>query len=498
MDHVPKKNGMLREAVYLHPAHRLLYLACLHHLLPKLDRHVPKEVYSYRLDREDPDAYPFPNRGERWKAFHNDFRQASLDNQIGAVLVTDLASFYDHISVDDLVARACVLLGASASPTDKAVLDLLRALLKQNSSSGFGIPQNLDASSFLASMYLSSVDIEMVNNQHRYFRWVDDIRICAKNKKQALRALHDLQAALARQRQFLASDKTYICEKGSIEFQALMDVSDDVQLAALEDDLARGSYVDVVKALRTAESGLRKHATPSGDDRKFRAFANRVLEIGAYPEFKSQVGELLAEVVLPRLATHPERSDYWTKLLAIAPSKMWMPEVDRLLRTDPSVYSWQRFHLWRLLLGAESVPDELLSHARSTITSSASDLEASQAILNVGRHGQPSDREGLFAQHFAPQRSYPVQRAILIGIQELESGQRARFYNRALDVNREHEPLIAFITSLQAPNYGQKPPRNRTMRAESNIFSIGMKTGVGMVDGRLTRYRLSQAAYDYD
>jgi len=497
-EHVPKKNGMLREAVYLHPAHRLLYLATLHYLLPKLDRHVLPEVYSYRRDKEDPDAYPFLNRGERWKSFHNDFRQACLDNQTAAVLVADIASFYDHIAVDDLVSRASVLLGVGACPEDKAVLEFLGALLKQCTLSGYGIPQNLDPSSFFASMYLSAVDREIVDKRYRYFRWVDDIRICARNKKQALRALHDLQAALGRHRQFLASDKTRIVEKGTKDFDKLLDVSDDVRLAEIEDGLARGTKTEIAQVFTAAKEGLRTHAGAGGDDRMFRAYANRILEIGAYPEFRIQVETLLAELVLPRLVTHPERSDYWTKLLAVTPSAIWLPEVGQLLCSDPSVYNWQRFHLWRLVLVAETVPTGLLDQARSVATNPVSDLEAYQAILAIGKHGSSNEREAIFTQFFSPQRSYPIQRAILIAIQELEASLRNGFYNRAITLNREHTQLVDYLKTLSTPNYGIKAPRNRTLKPEPNKFSVTYKTGIGLVNGQVTKYRLSRNAYDYE
>ena len=52
MEYVPKANGMLREAIWLHPNHRLLYLAALHQLLPKIDNQVLGCVYSYRRDAE--------------------------------------------------------------------------------------------------------------------------------------------------------------------------------------------------------------------------------------------------------------------------------------------------------------------------------------------------------------------------------------------------------------------------------------------------------------
>src|SRR5690606_14230447 len=131
MDSVPKANGMLREAQWLHPMHRLLYLAALHHLLPKLDHHLPPEVYSYRRDIEDKDSYPFPDKMGRWKIFHNDFRRACLDDDTNAVLITDIASYYDHISVDELCDRISSILGAAASEQDTEVVEFLRCLLKQ-------------------------------------------------------------------------------------------------------------------------------------------------------------------------------------------------------------------------------------------------------------------------------------------------------------------------------------------------------------------------------
>lgn len=296
----------------------------------------------------------------------------------------------------------------------------------------------------------------------------------------------------------MASDKTHIFEKGTKEFDDLLDVSDDVRLAEIEDHLARGTHTEVTQALVLAEAGLRNHAGAGHDDRKFRAYANRTLEIGAFPEFKEHVQSLLADVVLPRLATHPERSDYWTKLLAATPTTVWLPEVDRLLRTDPSIYNWQRFYLWRLVLAAESVPSDLLTHAKSAITNPVSDLEAYQAILALGKHGSANDRESLFTQFFSPQRSYPIQRALLLSIQELNVGLRKRFYDKALTLNREHTQLIEYLTALTAPNYGIKSPRNRTLKPEPSNFTISFKTGIGLVNGKVTKYRLSQTAYDYE
>lgn len=498
IDTVPKASGMLREAVWIHPTHRLLYLATLHYLLPKLDHHLPPEVYSYRRDSQDKDEYPFPDKMGRWKIFHNDFRQACLDDDTNAVLITDIASYYDHISVDELCDRIESILGAAASEEDIEVVAFLRSLLKQWSTAGFGIPQNYDASSFFASLFLIGADREILEKRYRYFRWVDDIRICAKNKKQAVRALHALQAALLRYRMFLASDKTSIIEKGTPEFEALIDVEDDAHISELEDLVARGSRADIETKLPLAQQRLEFHAGANGDERKFRAFANRLMRIGEYVDFKSTVNNHLVPFVIQKLDDAPHKSDYWSKMLQEAPANDWIVSVDRLLRVDASVYNWQRFYLWKLLTASKAISPELLSKAKSTINNPISDLEAYQAIICIGRHGDNQDRESLYVQYFFPQRSYVIQRAILIAMQELPVERRSKLYARAVQTCPDHTQLVQYLEELQEPRYGIRMRPVRQLPNQPRVVRADIARGVGKIQGRVVRYRLSRADYDYE
>jgi hypothetical protein len=498
MDTVPKASGMLREAVWIHPTHRLLYLAVLHHLLPKLEHHLPPEVYSYRRDSDDPNDYPFPDKMGRWKIFHNDFRQACLDDDTNAVLITDIASYYDHISVDELCDRLVLILGAAASDEDIEVIAFLRALLKQWSTGGFGIPQNYDASSFFASLFLIGADRDILDKRYRYFRWVDDIRICAKNKKQAVRALHDLQAALLRYRMFLASDKTKIIEKGTSEFEGLIDVEDDAHISELEDVVARGNREEIEESLPVAQERLVFHAGSEGDERKFRAFANRLMQIGEYTDFKTSVNEHLVPFVVQKLVEAPHKNDYWSKMLQEAPSSNWLTAVDQLLRGDASVFNWQRFYLWKLLTASNSITPELLSKAKSTINNPISDMEAYQAIICIGRHGDNQDRESLYVTYFSPQRSYPIQRAILIAMQELTVDRRSKLYARAIQTCPDHTQLVRYLEELQEPRYGVRMRPVRKLPEKPRSVQAEIARGVGKIQGKIVRYRLSRTDYDYE
>lgn len=497
-EYVPKKSGMLREAVWLHPCHRVLYLAILHKLLPRLDSRLGTEVYSYRSDSsDDTDGYPFPRKMDRWKSFHNDFRRVALEKTTGAVLLTDLAWYFDHIQVEQLGRRIKVILAGTVDAGDEEVVQFLLRLLRMWGSDGFGMPHNFDASSFFGSVYLHNVDCEMAAKRYQYFRWIDDIRVVAKNREQALRALHDLQKVLARFRLFPATDKTHIYEKGSAEFNALLDVTDDILISHAEEVIARGLKSELEELTDKLFERLEFHAKPTGDDRKFRAFANRLLDVSDYEEVETDITSRIHHFVIPRLRSHPERSDYWVKMLAARATAKVSPLLQELLVDNPTMFDWQRFHLWRLATGLSKdlLPGALFAKAEQVSNSTLSDNVTAQSIVFLGRHADNTSRENLFARLFAAQRSYLVQRAILIAIQELPS--KEHFYERALETNSDHQELVDYLKHRDEPDYGIRPRSVRHCLEEPKEIKHVIKRGIGVSHGKVQTYALSRSDYDY-
>lgn len=500
-EYVPKKNLMLREAICLHPIHRIIYLAVLHYLIPKLDHRFLHGVYSYRSDQlDEPNKYPFGRKMERWKAFHNDFRGKVLENGSGAVLLTDLSSFYDHINVDQLCLQIQSLLGAGLIEDDKQVIELLRRILNQWSSDGYGIPQNMDPSNLFGSLYLHHVDEEMSSRRYQYFRWVDDIRIVAKNREQAIRALHDLQRVCEKHRLFLASNKTEILTSGDAKFDELLNVEDDTILSEAEDMMNVGDCDSIASRINDWFARLEFHAGPTGDDRRFRAYANRIIRACDFERFKDDTLNRLTAFVLPRFESHPERSDQWSKMLRCNPTNEVKQAVEGLLlKPSPLVFDWQRFYLWRLVLHLpKPISSELLQKAIEVSGSTISHSVSAQAILVIGKHGNNTNRERVFIDHFTTMQPCCVQRAILIAIQELPIELRDRLYRRSLDITPEHKELIAFLQSQPQPYYGivQRTPKN--CRETPRTLEGTVLRGIGLVHGAIRRFRLSYSDYDYE
>ncbi len=97
-EYVPKKSLMLREAIWLHPTHRILYLAVLRHLFKQLDPLLLPCSYAYRCDKDDDqDDYPFNDKIRGWKQFKNDYRSAAVDPSMGALSFALLYHLLSHI-----------------------------------------------------------------------------------------------------------------------------------------------------------------------------------------------------------------------------------------------------------------------------------------------------------------------------------------------------------------------------------------------------------------
>ncbi|WP_144434523.1 RNA-directed DNA polymerase, partial [Pseudomonas syringae] len=80
-----------------------------------------------------------------------------------------------------------------------------------------GLPQNRDASSFVANIVLNSVDQAMVNLGHDYYRYVDDIRIICASPRAAKKVLTELISQLRTVGMNINSGKTIILTSSNSE-----------------------------------------------------------------------------------------------------------------------------------------------------------------------------------------------------------------------------------------------------------------------------------------
>lgn len=502
-DKIPKANGMLREGIWLHPGHRILYLSCLKWLIGKIDQHIPHTVYSYRRDTQldDITSYPFKRKIARWKSFSNDFRRSALEDSINYVLITDLAAYYDHINIDTMLDRIKLLLHGTKNICDDNIIELLGNLMRIWSRDNYGIPQNYDPSSFFGSLYLHTVDSNILSKRYVYFRYVDDMRFCCQNERQAYRALHDLQEELQKDRLYLNGSKTKILKKGSPEFTRLIDVEDDVIISDCEQKIRNGLKEDIVKIIPIIRDKIIFNAREEGDDRKLRAYINRALDLMDYDEFKGSFDKEIKELIMARITTNPARTDYWVKFLSSVVDDTVVAKVFDLLFRDKVIFNWQRYNLIRLLISSKVDISSVMQRreeVRSAYVNSPSELEKGLLIILIGKMTSAASKPDLYSNFFTQQLGYYQQRCLLIALYDLDHEVRNKIYDRALNINHEHSELVSYLKSKDDITIGIKPRYSKKLPEQPKKIVAITKSGVGLVKGKIAKYRMSYDACDYE
>jgi hypothetical protein len=217
----------------------LFALACL--IAPPLDRLLPRSVYSWRVKTtakrdelfEDHEILQLPflkrvtiqTRVEfvepwygQWPRFVEESRLAYEKDGFQYLVLSDIVSYFenvDHVVLRDLLLRHL--------PRQVRLVNFLIGLLGQwtwptlhGSPSGRGIPQGFGVSSFLGNIYLLPLDDAFTRMARRggvrYLRYMDDVKVLARDPATAREALFLMNEVLRSLRLNIQASKTRIFE----------------------------------------------------------------------------------------------------------------------------------------------------------------------------------------------------------------------------------------------------------------------------------------------
>lgn len=210
--YVPKKKFTLRLALVSPFIDRIMYMACVGVLAPKLDHAQIANVYSARYNHFD-DRNLILNGVEQWRKLQYQLHDvANLQDIDGnytynCIIEIDLLNFYDNISKEMLHGK---ILRVCETENERNAAEMLSMILGQFTNKSVGLPQNSDASALLASFYLNQVDIFMQHHAPQYYRFMDDIRIFCRDKYEARKILQTFEFELRRCYLSVNSQKTEI------------------------------------------------------------------------------------------------------------------------------------------------------------------------------------------------------------------------------------------------------------------------------------------------
>jgi hypothetical protein len=233
---VPKNDHSSRPGTSLPVVDLIVLYAIAQRLAPLLDPYLCDSVYSFRLNpnAERSEQPLFKDRTEErdattpletpvgdttaegaedleidfpydwfsnWKRF--DVASGEASRAYDHVAVTDITAYFEDISLDILRER----LKGHLADEYRELIDRLFRLLEfwdwspsRDLPHRIGLPQGNDVSSFLSNLYLMDLDREMLEvvngDAHKYYRYVDDIKVFTSDYDEACKALVELQKSL--------------------------------------------------------------------------------------------------------------------------------------------------------------------------------------------------------------------------------------------------------------------------------------------------------------
>jgi hypothetical protein len=424
---IPKSNFTLRYGLEISLAERALYQAIASRLVPFYDSLIPWNVFSHRASEDPAGRYLLRRAVRSWQDFIGVVRDALVGQQV--LLSTDLANYFENINLERLRDTLVTLLQeVVADPAGKADIrahigTLFDCLKSWCYSPVTGLPQNRDASSFLANIYMLPVDRAMLAKGYRYYRYMDDIKIACGSEHDARKALKELSLALRERGLSVNSGKTAIVPTAR---------PDDIAkcLDAGETELQQIDSIWQTRSLRPISrsfpllSRLTQRLLGCGDigSRAFRYCIRRLEVLASCSEFEVPEAYFapITPLVIDALSMYPASTDELARYLRAVPtSAADLRQIADLLKDDTrNYYTWQSYRLWTLLVQKNHRDPDLVMFAMEVIKGQKDGAARCGATLYAGAFGSKEDRIEI-AKRFGELTSFMGQRAALLAVQEL-------------------------------------------------------------------------------
>ena len=383
--YLPKKSFVLRKAMVGTFVDRLVYTAAVNELGATIDKHLSLNVYSARYNISCRDINSMIVNGvEQWTKMNYLIESWIADSTSGCLVRLDLLNYYDTINKQMLIR---LLKEIVDDENEKACVNLLDNLLKgfSKGDEGHGIPQNCDASSLLATFYVSHVDEFIQAKALHYCRFMDDMYFMARNVYEARDLLQAIEKHLraidlsvnAQKVKFVKLENeeeksAFIKELSLYDHQKT-----EIKYLIKSDSKARrmGAIALLVKQLGLAFNGDRKDNDKENERAlKFagHVFSSYKLELESYWEdFYKELQELVQGLV-----DAPDMTPLVCRLVASVRKTRELDAVKDeiaalVLRQKGSIYEWQAYHLWMLLAHFKYETQELVKFAAEEIEKNA-------------------------------------------------------------------------------------------------------------------------------
>lgn len=375
---IPKKGLGIRYSLETDFYDRFIYQAICSFLIPYYDPLLSHRVLGHRYNKDrTSEKYLFKPRIELWQTFEGVTKTALSNNQ--ALLATDLINYFENITVEliqtsfeSMVSRI-VATGPEKVLIRNAIHTLCELMTRWGYSHRHGLPQNRDASSFIANVVINSVDNEMVRLGYDYYRYVDDIRIVCDSPAKAKKALVELIKQLRSVGMNINSGKSMILtpETSSADINSFFPTSDD-RSQTIDNMWKSRSRRVIARSAKYIYQLLRESIdSKQTQSRQFRFAVNRLIRLSDAKLFDIHdgVAKELKSLLIETLEDQAASTDQYCRLLSQLDltDQELMRISDFLGDSNRAIHPWQNFHLWLLVARKKWKHSDLLRVALKRI-----------------------------------------------------------------------------------------------------------------------------------
>jgi len=389
---VPKSSLSVRPGSIMNIEDKIVLFAIACLIAPPLDKKLPPNVYSWRVKNDrrrlfhDHEILKFPFLKRRtvhrrmnivepwytaWPRFIKDVEVAYEREGYKYMVVSDIVSYFENIDLHLL--RDLLLHNLPRQP--KIINFLINPLeywawpTVYNSPIYRGIPQGNGVSSFLGNYYLLPLDQAFLKfskgKDIKYLRYMDDVKVLAKDPAIAREALFLMNDKLRELRLNIQGSKTRILEGKAIRQELFDDrldkvneIIEEIQKKRSLSTAERNKYVDDLKDILKKVKGKRSIIK----DKELRLF--RRLITG----FTLLQHSGMVDLVLTQLEKNPD-----ARLLNSAVRYFRVQERNlrkisnrllKILTSREPLFPYQQAHFFMMMRYVRDIPTEVWKEAR--------------------------------------------------------------------------------------------------------------------------------------
>jgi len=455
---IPKSGLTTRPGSVMEFADFVVLFSIIYGMVEKVDNKLPENVYSFRLnpkykepkqpllvDRDIPllpaakrrEIKRFEEWYEAWPSFDREVKNIIESEGYKFLVVSDITSYYENINHE--VLRRTLEKEYKKGYEVNLLMEFLRDWtipLPDGYKINRGIPQGNDISGFLGNIFLLPLDRELARMERdkkiRYVRYMDDIKIFARERTDAKKALFAMNSILRNLQLNIQGAKTDIYPKE--DFARFISNEEFNDLNALVNDILdteatnsslfsrrRGYYLEKLKLFAGM---LGRGEIPKDKVRFFKRLLTGFTHIGAAD---------LTSRCFVALQDNPVVTD---KIVTYFKTFLGGPKIPRVILSlieSNELFDYQVTRLLEIYLHKREKPD----HLEDLLFNYAINRRLNwsvrmNALIVLSFFQLATERRKEISNLFGGETNFKIKKAILLCVLQAPRDIKDRFINECL------------------------------------------------------------------